>query len=64
MGRDGLGFLVGRRSLGSAPIENLRPPSDSGRRRASLRGFKRAEERVPTERRAELGGVKRGDNQP
>ena len=34
--RDGLGFSIGRRSFGLAPIENLRPFSDSGRRPASL----------------------------
>ena len=29
-GRDGPGFSIGRRSLGSAPIEDPRPSSDSG----------------------------------
>ena len=59
-------FSIGHRSLGSAPIENLRASSDSGRRRASLGGVKRAKRRDPTERRAEMGGGKRGgpDNRP
>ena len=55
-GPDGLRFSIGRRSLGSAPIENPRPSSDSGRLPASLGGVERPEGRAPSERRAELGG--------
>ena len=59
-GPDGPRFSIGRRSLGSAPIENPRPSSDSGRRPASLGRGERSEGRAPSERRAELGGGRGG----
>ena len=59
-GGDGLEFSIGRRLLGSAPIENPRPSSDLGQRPASLGWVKRSEGRAPTERRAELGRGARG----
>ena len=55
-GRDGPGFSIGRRSLGSAPIENPRPSSGSGRPPPSLGLVERAEGRPTAERCAELGG--------
>ena len=42
-GRDGPGFSIGRRSLGSAPIENPRPSAGSGRPPPSLGLVERAE---------------------
>ena len=64
-GRDGLRFSIGRRSLGSAPIENPRPSSDSGRTPPSLGWVVRPQQRASAERRAELGGAARGhDNWP
>ena len=55
-GRDGPGFSIGRRSLGSAPIENPRPSSGSGRPPPSLGLVERAKGRPTAERCAELGG--------
>ena len=53
---------IGRRSLGSAPIENPRPSSDSGGRPASVGRGERSEGRSPSEQRAELGGGRGGLN--
>ena len=61
-GRDGPGFSIGRRSLGSAPIENPRAFSDSGRPPPSVERVERAERRTPAERRGELGGEGGGAN--
>ena len=55
-GPDGPRFSIGRRSLGSAPIENPKASSDSGGRPPSLGPVERSEGRAPSERRAELGG--------
>ena len=61
-GRDGPRFSISHRSLGSAPIENPRAFSDSGRPPPSVGRVERAKRRTPAERRGELGGKGGGAN--
>lgn len=60
---NGARFSIGCRSLGSAPIENLRAFLASGRPPTSIGRVERAERRTPTKRCAKLGrGARGADN--
>ena len=62
VGPDGPRFSIGRRSLGSVPIENPRASSNSGGCPLSLGWLESSEGRSPSGRRGELDGGRGGVN--